>query len=45
MINDKDKIVHKDKNVAEIMNNYFINLTKTLNLKLSKNTTVTVLCN
>ena len=32
----KDKIVRKDKNVAELMNNYFINATKTLNLKSSK---------
>ena len=27
---DEDKIMNKDKNVAEIMNNYFLNKTKTL---------------
>ena len=26
MLDEKDKIVHEDKNVAEIMNNYFINI-------------------
>ena len=34
MITEKEKIVHEDKNVAEIINGYFINTTKTLNLKL-----------
>ena len=26
MLDEKDKIVQEDKNVAEIMNNYFINI-------------------
>ena len=30
----------KDKNVAEIMNNYFIDITKTLNLNHQKIVTV-----
>ena len=34
---EMDKIVHKDKTVAELMSNYFINITKTRNLKSSKN--------
>ena len=38
MLVEKDKIVRKGKNVAEVVNNYFINITKTLNLKSSKNT-------
>ena len=33
MLVEKDKIVHKDKNVAEFMNYYFIKITRTLNLK------------
>ena len=37
MIVEIDKIVRKDKNVAEFMKNCFINITKSLNLKSSKN--------
>ena len=37
MLVEMDKIVHKDKTVAELMSNYFINITKTRNLKSSKN--------
>ena len=37
MLDEKDKIVRKDKNVAEIMTNYFINTIKTLDIKSSKN--------
>ena len=33
---EKDKIMRKDKNVAEIMNNYFNNIIETANLKSSK---------
>ena len=33
----KDKIVGKDKNVAKVMNKFFISITKTLNKKSSKN--------
>ena len=36
MLVQKNKTVHKGKNVAELMNNCFINITKTLNLKSSK---------
>ena len=36
MLVEMDKIVYKDKTVAELMSNYFINI-KTLNLKSSKN--------
>ena len=32
MFVEKNTIVRKDENVAELMNNYFINITKTLNL-------------
>ena len=35
MLVGKDKIVHKVKNIAELMNYYFINITRTLNLKSS----------
>ena len=35
---EKDKII--DKNVAEIMNNYFINITKTLTIKSIKNSNI-----
>ena len=34
--------MRKDKNVTELLNNYFINITKNLNLKLSKNITVMI---
>ena len=37
MLVETDKIICKDKSVAEFMNNYFINITKTLDLKSSKN--------
>ena len=37
MLVETDKIICKDKIVAEFMNNYFINITKTLDLKSSKN--------
>ena len=30
MLVDKDKIMRKDKNIAEIMNNCSLNITKTL---------------
>ena len=33
---ERDKIIHKDKEIAEIMNKYFVNITKTLRLKRSK---------
>ena len=33
----KDKIVPKVKNIAKLMNYYFINITRTLNLKSSRN--------
>ena len=36
----KDIIVCENKFVAKFMNNYFINITKTLNLKSSKILTV-----
>ena len=32
MLADKDKIMHKDKNVTEIMNNYSLNITKLLKI-------------
>ena len=32
----RDKIIHKDKEIAETMNKYFLNKTKTLHLKRSK---------
>ena len=45
MLLEKDKIGCKDKNVvALIMNIYFINITKTLNLKSSKKFNVPQLC-
>ena len=37
MLVEKDKNGRKDKNNAEFMNSYFINITKTLNLKSLKN--------
>ena len=37
ILDEKDKIVRKVKNNAEMMNNYFINITGTVNLKSSKN--------
>ena len=37
MFVEKDTTVRKNENVAEFMNNYFINITKTINLKSSKN--------
>lgn len=40
MLVDKDKNMRKDKNVAEIMNNYFINITKTLTIKSIKNSNI-----
>ena len=33
----EEKIVRKDKNVAEVKNTYFINVTKTLTIKSTKN--------
>ena len=33
---ERDKIIHKDKEIAETMNKYFVNITKTLRLKRSK---------
>ena len=33
---ERDKIVHKDKEIAETINKYFVNITKTLRLKRSK---------
>ena len=33
---ERDKIMHKDKEIAETMNKYFVNITKTLRLKRSK---------
>ena len=33
---ERDKIMHKDKEIAEIMNKYFVNIAKTLRLKRSK---------
>ena len=33
----EEKIVRKDKNVAEVKNTYFINITKTLTIKSTKN--------
>ena len=32
MLADKDNIMRKDKNVTEIMNNYFLNITKLLKI-------------
>ena len=37
MLVGKDKIVPKVKNIAKLMNYYFINITRTLNLKSSRN--------
>ena len=37
MLIKRDKIVRKDKDVAKIMNSYITNITKTLNIKSSKN--------
>ena len=34
---ERDKIIHKYKEIAEIMNKYLVNITKTLRLKRSKN--------
>ena len=42
MLVEKDKIMCKDKNFAEIKNNYFINITKTHNLNCQKVLTVMV---
>lgn len=33
MLVEQDKIVRTDKNIVELINNYFFNITKTLNLK------------
>ena len=33
---ERDKIIHKDKEIAETMNKYFVNIIKTLPLKRSK---------
>ena len=33
---ERDKIIHKDKEIAQTMNKYFVNITKTLRLKRSK---------
>ena len=33
---ERDKITHKDKEIAETMNNYFVKITKTLRLQRSK---------
>ena len=33
---ERDKIIHKDKEIAETMNKYFVNTIKTLRLKRSK---------
>ena len=33
---ERDKIIHKDKEIAETMNKYFVNIIKTLRLKRSK---------
>ena len=33
---ERDKIIHKDKEIPETMNKYFVNITKTLHLKWSK---------
>ena len=33
---ERDKIIHKDKEIAETMNKYFVNITKILRLKRSK---------
>ena len=37
MLIKRDKIVRKDKDAAKIMNSYITNITKTLNIKSSKN--------
>ena len=34
---EREKIIHKNKDIAETMNKYFVNITKTLRLKQSKN--------
>ena len=36
MLVEKERIVHNGKEVAEAMNKYLINITKTLRLKVSK---------
>ena len=35
MLVEKDKIMRKDKNVVEVINDYFINIMKTVNIKSS----------
>ena len=40
---ERDKIIHKDKKIAETINKYFVNRTKTLRLKRSKNMTLMIL--
>lgn len=42
MLVEKDKIVLKGKNNSEMMQNYFINITETVNLKSSKSLTVMI---
>lgn len=42
MLVEKDKIVLKGKNNSEMMHNYFINITETVNLKSSKSLTVMI---
>ena len=37
MLIKRNKIVRKDKDAAKIMNSYITNITKTLNIKSSKN--------
>ena len=39
---DKDKVVSKDKNLAEVINNYFINIRNILNLNHQEVLTVMI---
>ena len=37
IIIEKDKLLSDERSIAEVMNNYFVNITKSLNLKDSLN--------